>query len=73
METVKVQFRIIVRPFFPKVNDILLEGKVNTTEIPLDTLAAIVFDIERIVNEHLPQMRVHSNIDAREPADGNRS
>lgn len=68
METVNskvtMQMVVIIRKPFPERQEIRLTADITelTKRVDVDTLAQLAFDIERTLNEYLPQIRVHNGI-----------
>lgn len=59
----KLKLRIIVNRTIDgsKKDDIILEGNIDHL-VPDYLVAKLAFDIEQTLNEHMPAIRVHSDI-----------
>jgi hypothetical protein len=63
----KVQLKILVRqPGSMKQHEVVLEADITNHSLPEDKIAGLMFNIEYVLNEHIPAIRVHSAINITE-------
>lgn len=59
----ELTLKLILRPRFPEKREIDLKADVTNLDLETVALAKLAMDVERILNEHLPQLRAHTSID----------
>jgi hypothetical protein len=59
----RVILKIIIRPEFPKVNEIVLTGDIShLSNYKSEVIAMLLWDVERTLNEHMLYTRSHIDI-----------